>query len=320
MWILILDVPAADILLAIAMIIRKALTYTYLTLFMVLGCVQDFGISTTVEEVEEILPTEVVIQSLIQPAESEELDVLVILDTSCSMSDNYEQVSRGIEILKDDIEMITFNYQIGFINSSLKDPYFVGPYDVLSTSIDLLLAPYELGRDSSETGFQAMYEFANTTEEGIEFLRESADKLIIFISDENEQSSIAPEIMHEWLKSEYKEVQHDVVSIVLTENSECSISYMTIGQKYIDLCAYYGKVGIDLCSDWEAWLSDSTFLAGPIDYINLKYTPVEDSIVVYLDKVIIEEWYYLPNTNTVYLDFIPSEGSLIEVGYVINPE
>ena len=149
MWILILGVPAADILLAIVMIIRKALTYTYLTLFMILGCVQDFGISTVVEEVEEILPTDVVIQSLVQPAESEELDVLVILDTSCSMSDNYEQVSRGIEILKDDIEMITFNYQIGFINSSLKDPYFVGPYDVLSTSIDLLLAPYELGRDSS---------------------------------------------------------------------------------------------------------------------------------------------------------------------------
>ena len=55
-------VLAADILLATAMIIRKALTYTYLTLFMIFGCVQDFGISTVVEEVEEILPTDVIIQ------------------------------------------------------------------------------------------------------------------------------------------------------------------------------------------------------------------------------------------------------------------
>jgi len=287
---------------------------------MIFGCVQDFGISTTVEEVEEILPTEVLIQSLIQPAETEELDVLVVLDTSCSMNDNYEQVSRGIEILRDDIEDVTYNYQIGFINTSLREPYFAGPYDALSTSIDLLLAPYELGYDGVETGFKAVYDFATSTEEGAEFLRESSDKLIIFISDEDEQSGITPKIMHEWLKAQYKDVQHDVVSIVLTENSECATSYLTVGQNYIDLAAYYGKVGIDLCSDWEAWLSDSTFLAGPIDYINLYYTPVEDSIVVYLDKVETEEWYYLPSTNTVYLDFIPSEGSLIEVGYVINPE
>ena len=77
---------------------------------MIFGCVQDFGISTVVEEVEEILPTDVIIQSLVQPAETEQLDVLVILDTSCSMNDNYEQVSRGIELLKGDIDTITFDY------------------------------------------------------------------------------------------------------------------------------------------------------------------------------------------------------------------
>jgi len=286
--------------------------------FLFISCGNDFSVVPPTEvTVEEIQPTEVIIQSLIQPTKTEELDVLVVLDTSCSMSDNYEQVSRGIEILKDDIETITFNYQIGFINSSLKEPYYAGPYDLLSTAIDLLLAPYELGSDYFETGFQAMYEFATITDEGAEFLRESADKLIIFVSDEDEQSGITPAVMHEWLKSEYKDVQHDVVSIVLTENSECDSSWANVGQNYIDLAAYYGKTGIDICSDWEEWLADSTFLAGPIDYINLNYVPVEESIVVYVDKIIIEEWYYLPSTNTVYLDYPPFEGSLIEVGYVV---
>ncbi len=32
---------------------------------------------------------------------------------------------------------------------------------------------------------------------------------------------------------------------------------------------------------------------------------------------VTEAWYYLVETNTVYLDFEPSEGALIEVGYVI---
>ena len=102
---------------------------------MIFGCVQDFGISTVVEDVEEILPTEVIIQSLVQPAETEQLDVLVILDTSCSMNDNYEQVSRGIELLKGDIETIPVDYQIGFINTSLRDPYFIGPFTFLKLSV-----------------------------------------------------------------------------------------------------------------------------------------------------------------------------------------
>ena len=54
-----------------------------------------------------------------------------------------------------------------------------------------------------------------------------------------------------------------------------------------------------------------------IDYINLSETPIEESIIVYIDSVVTEEWYYLVETNTVYLDFEPSEGALIEVGYVI---
>jgi len=91
-----------------------------------------------------------------------------------------------------------------------------------------------------------------------------------------------------------------------------------VGEKYIDLSAYYGKTATDICSDWELALADSTFLVGPVDYINLSQIPVEDTIAVYVDKVITEEWYYLSTTNTVYLDFIPTEGSLIEVGYVAD--
>lgn len=288
-----------------------------LLFFLFISCGNEYSVvEPAAVIVEEIQPTEVVIQSLTQPYDSEQLDVLVILDTSCSMSDNFEQVSRGIEILREDIESITYDYKIGFINSSLKEDYFSGPYDVMSTSIDLLLAPYELADDTYEIAFSALYGFVTTTTEAEEFFREDADKLLIFVSDEDEQSGITARIMHEWIESRYKDVQRDVVAIIVTKNGECESPY-NIGESFIDLVAYYGKTGIDICSDWEAWLADSTFLAGPIDYVNLDYVPVEESIVVYIDKVAIEEWYYLPSTNTVYLDYPPFEGSLIEVGYVV---
>jgi hypothetical protein len=309
-------VHAAATLLATAMTIKK-FKFLFLTALVgTLSCGPDYGMQY--EVVEEIQPTEVVIDSFVQPKPPEKLDVLIVLDTSCSMSDNFQQVSTGVELLRGDIEMLTLDYKIGFINSGMKNPYFVGPYDYTSNSIDFLLAPYALGADWYERGFQSMYEFVTNTTEGAGFFRTDTDKLIIFVSDENEQGTIPTNTFHDWLVGKFEGVQHDVVSIVQVENGECAMTYeLDIGQKYIDLAAYYGKTGIDICSDWEAWLGDSTFLVGEINYINLSQTPLEDSIVVYRNGIETELWYYLPETNTVYLDFVPDPGELIEVGYVI---
>ena len=304
-------------LLAIAMIIKKLLKYAILFLA---ACSTDYGIST--EIIELVDPSQpVVVDSLIQSGLPTSIDVLIVLDTSGSMSDNYEQVSRGVEILRGDIEGITYDYKIGFINSSLIKPYFSGPYDIYSSAIDFLLAPWILGGDREEIAFTATYEFLLNAGEASAFFRYDADKLIIFISDEDEQSILSADVFHYWLKDEFRDVQHDIVAIVNTGVGDCENGWNAyVGEKYIDLSAYYGKTATDICSDWELALADSTFLVGPVDYINLSETPIEDTLVVYIDKVITEEWYYLSNTNTVYLDFIPTEGSLIEVGYVADTE
>ena len=203
----------------------------------------------------------------------------------------------------------------------MRDPYFSGPYDIYSSAVDFLLAPWLLAADSMEQGFWSTYEFTTITPEGLSFFREDADKLIIFISDEDEQSVFTASTFHYWLKDEFVDVQHDTVSIVKLETSACESSWSaTVGQKFMELSAYYGKVATDICSDWELALADSTFLTGPKDYIELSQTPIESSITVYVDHVITEDWYYLSNTNIVYLDFIPVEGSLVEVGYVVYSE
>ena len=286
-----------------------------------LSCQNEHILTTAVVEEVAAPNTNVVVDSLIQPSETVQLDVLVVLDTSGSMSDNYEQVSRGVEILRGDIEAITFDYQIAFINSSLREPYFSGPYDIYASAIDFLLAPWLLAADSVEQAFWATYEFATVTPEGLSYFRENSDKLIIFISDEDEQSVFTADIFHHWLQDEYANVQHDTVSIVQLETSDCETGWSaSIGEKYEELSAYYGKTATDICSDWELALADSTFLTGPRDYIELSQVPIEDSITVYVDRVITEDWYYLPSTNIVYLDFIPVEGSLVEVGYVVYSE
>jgi hypothetical protein len=292
----------------------------YLLLVLAAACSADYSVITG--EITEINDTTVVgeiqVDSFIQPSKPEQIDVLVLLDTSCSMSDNYTQVSTGIDVLRTDLSNVTSDYNIAFINTSLMDPYFAGIFDNQSPIIDFIMAPWSLGGDFTEAGFSALYEFTNTTPEAIEFFRETADKLFIFISDEEEQSNIPVGVFEDWLKTEFRDVQRDVVSIVTLADSECEHSSYSanIGQRYVDLARLYGKGGIDICSDWELWLADSTFLSGPVNYINLSYTPIEDSIKIYIDRVEITAWNYEEAENTVFLRSTPQAGALIEAVYL----
>lgn len=293
----------------------------YLLLACMLSCTAEYSVRTG--EVIEIGETgevvgEIHVDSFIQPSKPEQVDVLVLLDTSCSMSDNYNQVSTGIELLRADLNNVTNDYNIAFINTSLLDPYFAGIFDNHSPIIDFIMAPWSLGGDFTEAGFSALYDFTNTTPEAIEFFRETADKLFIFISDEEEQSNIPVGVFEAWLKDEFKGVQRDVVSIVTLPDSECELTnyYANIGQRYIDLARLYGKDGIDICSDWELWLANSTFLRGPRDYIKLSYTPIKDSIKMYVDRIETTAWDYDESTNTVFFHRTPPEGALVEAAYL----
>tara|TARA_R110000737_G_scaffold259770_1_gene268253 strand:+ start:1253 stop:2104 length:852 start_codon:yes stop_codon:yes gene_type:complete len=273
---------------------------------------QDISVITSVEEV--IIPEKVVVEYIIQPMRPESLDVLAIVDTSCSMADNFDELGSGLEILKDDIRLLTDDFTISFINSSLVGRYYSGPYDDSSNAIDLLLAPYALTGDNAEVAFQSLYQFVDMPEADYA-LRPGADKLFIFISDEEEQSQIPVGMFRDWLISYNEDVQHDIVTISITENSTCGHVANDIGTRYNELSNFYGKNYIDICSDWSTALADSSFILNLKNYLNLKYIPVEESLTVSVDGEETNLWYYLSSTNTVYFDFNLTEGSIVTIGY-----
>ena len=83
------------------------------TLFLIsalffLGCSADYQM---VQDRE----TRVVVDSYVQAKRLDKLDVLVALDTSGSMHDNYDDVADGMEILRSDIESLTLDYRFGYI-------------------------------------------------------------------------------------------------------------------------------------------------------------------------------------------------------------
>ena len=63
------------------MIIKKFAKFAALLL---LSCTADYGIVTNVTETVDPPPTEVVVDSLVQPAAPETIDVLIVVDTSGS--------------------------------------------------------------------------------------------------------------------------------------------------------------------------------------------------------------------------------------------
>ena len=79
-------------------------------------CVADYSIVTNpdiiIKDTSEVVAppeVEVVVEHFVQPDKPENLDVLFVIDTSCSMSDNFENVSIGLDILRDDIETLTYD-------------------------------------------------------------------------------------------------------------------------------------------------------------------------------------------------------------------
>lgn len=283
-------------------------------LMALLGCTQDLGVSTIQEIVVEDDPSQVIVDSIIQPDELGALDVMVVLDKSCSMSDDEARIGQGIATLASDIATLTDDYKIGFITTDSTCPtVMAGPFDINNSSLDIAMAPSVLSQYcGNEEGFASFYTHAISDSS---FMRDDADLLLFFISDEEEQSAITSQMFYDWVEQFKQSRVVEPVVITTTEDSECESS-STYGYKYVELASLYGKSEIDLCSSgWEVWLSQTSFLMTLRDNITLSQVPIDDSIKVYLNQVETALWTYDDIGNTVYFDFDIENNQLIEVAY-----
>lgn len=283
-------------------------------LLALFGCRQDLGVSTIQEIIVEDDPSQVIVDSIIQPDELGALDVIVVLDKSCSMSDDDARVGQGIATLASDIATLTEDYKIGFITTDSSCPtVMAGPFDINNSSIDIAMAPSVLPQSCGyEEGFASFYAHAMSDSS---FMRDDADLLLFFISDEEEQSAITSQMFYDWVEQFKGDNIVEPVVITTTEDSECG-SYGTYGYKYVELATLYGKDYIDLCSSgWEVWLSQTSFLMNLRDNINLSQIPIDDSIKVYLNHIETDLWTYDNASNTVYFEFDIENNQLIEVAY-----
>lgn len=281
------------------------------------GCSNDF-------KFDPDATTHVVVDSFTQNENFETLDIIGIIDTSCSMvgAGNIDKVTNGMINLRADIETLTTDYQFGFLTAEA-NPDFEGPFDSTALDIDLKFAVSMLNEQyAEESGFEALYTYEAYQES---FVRKDEDigLLIFMFSDEDDHSTISAHDMKTWIDYQWPAKVVDIVTVVPAMSNEgydikglddCGDQ----GVKYIDLSKQFSKSTVDLCNgNWSKWLGESSFLIETLDHVNLTQEPVPESIVVYVDHEVIYTWSYDNEFNVVWLDEVPAYGSLVEVGYQV---
>ena len=289
-------------------------------LFFFLSCTPDYGIHT--EKVyEDVIqyedPGAVWIDSFIQSGETSGVDIVWVVDRSGSMHDNDEKLVNGISAMMNALPL-DIGWRIGIIstddNESVANNNFpLVPGDTPQDAEALL---NNLSISFKEAGFESIISYMDYGAYASTWMRYDASLLVVFVSDEDEQSvNVLPSDFVSWIRS--RRGFANVASIVLTEDSDCDWN-QNPGTNYIDATNSMGGVVIDICSDdWSSGVRDASHSLEPVEYLELTYHPVKESLVVFVNNNLFYDWSYDENTNIITFTTLPVQGDLVEIGYNI---
>ena len=178
-----------------------------------------------------------------------------------------------------------------------------------------------------EAGFDAVYGYMVHNQYSSTWMRHDAALLIVFVSDEPEQSSQYLTTSSDfifWVSAMRSNVY--VASIVNIDPPEtlCNHTGAHTGHKYIDTANHFNGSVVDICSeDWTAGVADATNQIEPHEEWPLTHVPADPShIYVFWDGVPQESvigsdvfWHYDSSSNSIIFDKVPQGQVLVEIAY-----
>ena len=288
---------------------------------------------TIIEEVEVEIPVyieievpvnegDIWIDSFTQHMSTDGIDILWVIDRSGSMSRYNTELLAGVEAMLhalpvSDWRLVMISADPTKSITSTEFPLVPGDDidDAAAMLATLTMAPWE-------EGFNSVYEYINYNPYSSTWMRGDAGLLVVFVSDEEEQSDIEFPGTADFL-SWYGSLRMGSVFMASVVNvaetiSECThfVSPIDIGDRYMSATYTIGGVVVDICSeDWSAGVTDATHSIEPVEKIALTHKAEVDSIRVFINGGLNHDWLYQESDNTVYFTIIPSAGELVEVGY-----
>ncbi len=270
------------------------------------------------------------IDSFEQPFTMNGIDIIWLIDKSGSMNQHAGAVVAGIEQMM--LSLPPAGWRLGITTSSWTDTNSTQQFPLVpgDTVQDAWDAYNNTGNGHYEAGFDALYAYLAENQYNQTWLRPDAGLLVVFVSDEEEQSSrdftSTPAGLQDfinWYGTQRNSVfLASIVNVHQTEN-DCGgyVSPYFVGNRYMDATNAYGGVIVDICSeDWAPGVQAATSQTEPHEEWELTYTPLVDTLIVFEDFVEKDsaQWQYNAVTNSVEFLVVPPEGALVEIGYVID--
>jgi hypothetical protein len=311
--------------------------FKYLSLALTLLCLMacsdtDYGLvigtvekETIIEYVDVEPDIEIWVDSFTQIGAFDEMDILWVIDGSCSMNSHHSQLVLGVEAMMNNLPL-DINWRLKMITAG--DYAYITQSNLfpLTRGDDIDDAIYmlnDLPYDGGESGFSAVQNYVNDDAYAKTWMRPDAALLTVFVSDEPEQSSTLGANDFVW----WYENQRDSVflaSIVHVPAAESVCTTMSpgithIGQEYIEATNYLGGAVVDICNpDWATAVEDATQEIEPFEDYKLKHIPYENTIAVFVETKPFLDWHYDATDNRIYFDTMPAEGELVEMAYAVK--
>ena len=257
-------------------------------------------------------------------------DILWIIDNSGSMRTFQTRLSSNMSNFMSYINMTgNTNFRMGFITTD--DHILVAPYiDNNTHNVNIVASnivdSIGTGGSGTEKGLekanQALSYFASTGE----FIREEAQLIMIFVSDEYDSSPLSTsDYINSYLS--YKSIDKiKAYAVIGDPPSGCHSSNgmwnvnAHFGVEYYDVASWFGGTWYSIC-DYD-WSTNMTNLAQDITIKSTfeleEHDPIVNTIEVYVNgQLLTEGWSYDPAENWIRFDAnnIPTGGQTIRIEY-----
>jgi len=257
-------------------------------------------------------------------------DILWVVDNSGSMSGFQSRLSQNMTVFMSFLNAGgDVDYRMGFITTDrhlLVEPFIDN--NTINASLAAVNTINGIGTNGSgnETGLQeALSALGHFYSHG-EFIRYDSTLIMIFISDEMDNSPLpSNDYILDYLNFKPKE-QIKVYAVIGDYPAGCTTTNGTwninanFGLGYYDATQYFNGDWYSICdSDWSA---NMTNLAQDITVMSVfsldEPDPIEDTIAVYINgQQLLTGWSYIPGDNWVQFDAgsIPSGGQTVKIEY-----
>lgn len=260
------------------------------------------------------------VDSFEQPMISNGVDIIWVIDGSGSMNDDYGSVLQGITDMMQSLPMI--NWRLVIISMTPHEAVAVESFPLLPGDTEQhALAMFAANVTGHyEYGFDSVYEFLENNRFSPNWLRADAALLVVFVSDEDDQSTNrfpTPSLFKHWLDQKREHVYVSSIINIHPDNSECNGYTHNVGFRYTEITNSYSGQLLDICSeDWSQGVADASNQIQLREWYELTNKPLNDQeIYVFVDGYEFFDWHYDPVENRVYFDVVPGEESLVEIAY-----